>query len=113
MLGKYLDMDKDVIGWAIADLPRVGSALADMTRLSGLFDDDLTGKDEESWEDPFEEDEESIANMLPQDLPTDSIDEEIVSSFSNVLKDMGRVFILWEKPLSGRLFWYSPTRTAD
>ena len=113
-LGKYLDMDKDVIGWAIADLPRVGSALADMTRLSGLFDDDITGKNEESWEYPYDEDdEESIADMLRQDMSADSFDEEIVSSFSNVLKGMGRVFILWEKPLSGRLFWYSPTRTAD
>lgn len=113
-LGKYLDKNEDVIGWAIADLPRVGGALSDMTRISGLFDDDLVKNDDEAWEDPYEEDDEdSITDLLQRDLTADSFDEETVSSFSNVLKLMGRVFILWEKPLSGRLFWYSPAKAAD
>ena len=103
-----------MIGWAIADLPRVGGALSDMTRISGLFDDDLVKNDDEAWEDPYEEDDEdSITDLLQRDLTADSFDEETVSSFSNVLKLMGRVFILWEKPLSGRLFWYSPAKAAD
>lgn len=113
-LGRYLDMNVEAVGWAIADLPRIGAALSDMTRISGLFDNDDTKKDYESWEEPYEEDgADGMPDILQQDLSAAPFDEEIASSFSNMLKHMGRVFILWEKPLSGRLLWYSPPKKAD
>ena len=43
---------------------------------------------------------------LQPELSLSPFDQGITDSFGNVLKRLGRVLIVWEKPLSGRINWY-------
>lgn len=107
-LGRYLKDGEEAIGWAIADLPRIGAALSDMTKMSSFLE-------EEAYEDEDFSDFESggVPDMLQPDIAATPFDQEIADSFGNVLKRMGRIFIVWEKPLSGRLLWYSSQKSAN
>ncbi|MFR5880548.1 MAG: hypothetical protein ACLUEQ_06955 [Cloacibacillus evryensis] len=51
-------------------------------------------------------DNEQLAEPLQPDLSLSPFDQGITDSFGSVLKQLGRVLIVWEKPLSGRINWY-------
>ena len=105
---KLLREDEKAIGWAVADLPRIGAALSDMTKMGsfvedegddfdgedGLFDDELEGEAPADTE-PFQPEE----NFTP-------FDQGVTDSFSSVLKGLGRVLVVWETPDSGRVHWF-------
>lgn len=105
-LGKFLKEDEAVVGWMLADLPRIGGALSEMTKMSSFLE-------EEGMEDsgPYGDyqgygDNEQLAEPLQPDLSLSPFDQGITDSFGSVLKQLGRVLIVWEKPLSGRINWY-------
>ncbi|MDL2298215.1 hypothetical protein LJC40_03580 [Synergistaceae bacterium OttesenSCG-928-D05] len=96
-LGKYLRTDEKAIGWLVADLPRLGSALGDMTRISSLlmFEDGegpgfISGSEESSGSGYFFSD----------------LDQSVSDSFARILQKFGKVAIIWEKSESGRMEWY-------
>ncbi|MCE5201493.1 MAG: hypothetical protein LLF78_03145 [Synergistaceae bacterium] len=97
----FLKDDEKAIGWIIADLPRIGLALSDMAKISS-FVSDSEGSDGLSYENGTGSD----GGALQPELPASPFDQSITDSFSNVLRGLGKILIVWEKPGSGRINWY-------
>lgn len=94
-LSRYMPEHEKAIGWVVADLPRLGESLSEMTKISSL----LTFEDgDDSYED---EEEENGAFFGSREL-----DQGITDSFGKLLKNMGKVLVVWEQPESGRLEWH-------
>lgn len=91
-LSQYIGEKEKAIGWLFADLSGLGGSLSDMTKIMSL----LTFEDGGDYDEDSEE-----APYRPGEL-----DYGVTESFRRVLKDLGRVFIVWERPKSGRLNWY-------
>jgi len=102
-ISKFLKGRVEAIGWLVADLPRIGAALSEMTKMSSLA------------EESYEADKEGNDNGADAwDEGTDAgpfaaspFDQSITDSFGNVLRGLGKVSVIWEKPASGRINWYS------
>jgi hypothetical protein len=103
-LGKFLEDDEKCIGWIIADLPRVGRALSEMTKMSSFMDDneDTSGN---SYADTAKNEE-----LFQPESSFSPFDQGITDSFGNVLRGFGKVLIIWEKTESGRISWYRETK---
>lgn len=95
----YIGKDAKAIGWLVADMPKLGESLSDMTKVTSL----LTFEDGEGsgYISGTETDEESIP-FRPGEL-----DQGIADSFGKLLKRLGNVCIVWEKSTSGRLSWHT------
>ncbi|MCC8057657.1 hypothetical protein [Cloacibacillus sp.] len=106
-LGKFLKDDESVVGWMLADLPRIGGALSEMTKMSSFLGEE-SAEDAEPYDDGDSGygEEEPLAEPLQPELSLSPFDQGITDSFGNVLKRLGRVLIVWETPLSGRINWY-------
>ena len=105
-LSKFLAKDEEAVGWLLADLPRVGKALSEMTKMSSFLEqeedqDFYGGADDYSWG------AESDPEPLQPEFSISPFDQEIADSFGGVLQRLGRVMVVWEKPLSGRINWYN------
>ena len=109
-LGKFLGNDEKAIGWVIADLPRIGAALSQMTKMNSFMqsesDEDLyNGTDTNDNPQPQPDANEPFQ---PEGSVT-PFDQSVSDAFGDVLKHLGKVLVVWEKPESGRINWY---RTA-
>lgn len=97
-LTQYLPERERAIGWLVADLPKLGDSLSDMTRMMSL----LTFEDGE--DDGYISDEEEDVKDVP--FRPGELDQGITDSFGRLLRSLGRVCVVWEQPESGRLSWY-------
>ncbi len=97
-LGTFLKDNEKAVAWLVADLPKVGAALGDMTKMNAFMnepdinDDGYYGSDTE--------------DIFQPDSSFSPFDQGISNSFGNVLKRMGRALIVWETAESGRISWY-------
>ena len=107
-LGKFLGADEKAIGWVIADLPRIGAALSQMTKMNSFMES-------ESEEDGLSAEPQTDGAAQPKldgnepFQPEGSVtpfDQSVSDAFGGVLKRLGKVLIVWEKPESGRINWY-------
>ena len=104
-LGRFLKEDEKAIGWIVADLPRIGAALSDMTKMNSFVED------EEEEDDPafsYDSEEPEGGEVFQPEMSFSPFDQGVTDSFGNVLKKLGKVLIVWEKSDSGRLNWYAP-----
>ncbi len=99
-LGKFLDDDEKAIGWIIADLPRVGAALSDMTKMNSFMSDNSTYEDEYTNDNNNQE-------VLQPETSFSPFDQGVTDSFGNVLRGLGKVLIVWDKTESGKIDWYN------
>ncbi|MBP8684354.1 MAG: hypothetical protein KBH52_02985 [Synergistaceae bacterium] len=97
-LESFIKNNEEAIGWIVADLPKIGAALSDMTKMNSFMND--SGVDDEQY---FEEDTD---NIFQPDNTFSPFDQGISDSFGNVLKGMGKTLIVWETAESGRINWY-------
>lgn len=111
-LGKFLKDDEEVVGWMLADLPRIGGALSEMTKMSSFLGDE--GAEDEGEGDGGEEetlpsakDGSVEADPIQPEMGLTPFDQGVTDSFGQVLKGMGRVLVVWETPLTGRINWYN------
>lgn len=106
-LGRFLKDDEKAVGWLVADLPRIGAALSDMTKMNSFMEDE---SEEDDTLPSFgnEEEEGDTAEMFQPEMSFSPFDQGVTDSFGSVLKKLGKVVIVWEKPDTGRLEWYSP-----
>lgn len=96
-LGSFMKKGQKAIGWVVADMPKLGSALSDMTRMNAFMNEpDIID------EGYYQEDTE---NIFQPDTSFSPFDQSISDSFANVLKGMGRAVIIWETPDSGKIQW--------
>ncbi|MDO4988698.1 MAG: hypothetical protein Q4E17_06730 [Synergistes sp.] len=104
VLDACLGKDKEAIGWLYADMPRIGSALADMTKMSSVLDNDFmdNGIDDYGQDEDEDEDETTLSES---GSPLDS--DAAAETFGELAKRMGKIFIVWEEPTSGKVCWYS------
>ncbi|NLV81534.1 MAG: hypothetical protein GXZ18_00810 [Synergistaceae bacterium] len=111
MLSRFMKGDKEVLGWVAADLPLIGEALKEMAKINFLVDDQA------SEESPFYDENTTAANgeketVTQPEMDFSSFDNGTTDSFSNLLKNLGKILIVWEKDDSGRLNWFD-TATAE
>lgn len=97
-LENFMKNNEKAIGWIVADLPKIGAALSEMTKMNSFMNDS-----EVADEEYFEEDTE---NIFQPDNTFSPFDQGISDSFGNVLKGMGKALIVWETAESGRINWY-------
>jgi len=90
--------NEKAIGWIVADLPKIGAALSDMTKMNAFMNDSDVDGDEY-----YEGDAEDI---FQPDHAFSPFDQGISDSFGDVLKGMGKTLIVWETAESGRVNWY-------
>ena len=93
--------NEEAIGWVVADLPKVGAAISDMTKMS-TFMNEPDINDEEYYEDDPDDIFQEGSSFSP-------FDQGISDSFGNVLKGMGKTVIVWESVDSGRIRWSNET----
>jgi len=96
-LAKYLNDRERAIGWFVADLPKLGDALGDMSRMRSLlmFEDGegpgfISGSNETGGSGYF----------------FSELDQSVSDSFARILRKFGKVAVIWEKCESGRMTWY-------
>lgn len=99
---------EEAVGWMLADLPKIGDALSEMTKMSSFLED-------EADEDIVPYDEEGGSSLygpepIQPEFSLTPFDQSITDSFSAALKKLGRILIVWEKPLSGRINWYEQAK---
>ncbi|MDD4159330.1 MAG: hypothetical protein PHO18_00100, partial [Synergistaceae bacterium] len=97
-LQNFMKNNEKAIGWVVADLPKIGAALSDMTKMNAFMND--PGIDEESY---YQED---AADAFQPETSFSPFDQGISDSFGNILKGMGKTLIVWETAESGRISWY-------
>lgn len=95
-LSRYIDEKGKALGWLFVDLSGLGGSLSDMTKMMSLL----------TFEDGDEYDEEE-ADTTSSTYRPGELDYGITESFRKLLKDLGKVFVVWERPESGRLNWYN------
>ncbi len=100
-LETFMKKNEEAIGWVVADLPKVGAAISDMTKMS-TFMNEPDINDEEYYEDDPEDIFQEGSSFSP-------FDQGISDSFGNVLKGMGKTVIVWESVDSGRIRWSNET----
>lgn len=105
-LDKFLKNDEKAIGWMVADLPRIGSALSDMTKMNSIMGNDYENDEDENSGLTVNSDGHQSGEAFQPDLKLSPFDESITDSFGNVLRKLGNAVIVWEKVDSGRLTWY-------
>lgn len=105
----FLNDGEEAIGWLIADLPRIGAAMNDMTKMSSFVSDEDETEMEEDDENTAG-DENGTEPFGTGDSPFSPLDEGITDAFGKVLAKMGRVLIVWETPETGRLDWYKAVK---
>lgn len=98
-LDTFLSPDQKAIGWIVADLPRIGAALSDMTKMNAFMND--SSMDDEPYYD------DGSGDFFQPESSFSPFDQGISDSFGNVLKGMGKTLIIWETAESGRINWYS------
>lgn len=76
---RLLAKEKKSIGWLFADLPKLGTSLADMPSVNAFLS---------------EEDD-----MRP-------IDSESTEQMKNAMNKLGKVFVVWDSGSSGHAIWY-------
>lgn len=109
---KFLSGDEKVIGWLVADLPRIGTALSEMTKMNSFTSgsEGMAGTDTEEDSSGGTPEEEQIGRLKDDNDKTAGqftpFSQNITDSFSKVLVKLGRVLIVWEEPDSGRINWY-------
>ena len=101
-LDSFLKSDEKAIGWVIADLPRTGAALRDMTKMNAFMSDSSLDEDHSYGDD--------TEDIFQPDSSFSPFDQGISDSFGNVLKDMGKTLIVWETADSGRINWYKNSK---
>lgn len=84
------------IGWLAADLPRLGESLGDMARV-GSFLTFNESEDEEA-------EDAQPAEQTPFSRP--GLDHSMGGALGTLLRNMGRVIVIWEQPESGSFKWY-------
>ena len=93
----------------MADLPRIGAALSDMTKMNSFMEDESEEDDPMlSYGNETGEPEADSGEMFQPEMSFSPFDQGVTDSFGSVLKKLGKVVIVWEKPDTGRLEWYSP-----
>ena len=97
-LDSFLTSDEKAIGWIIADLPRVGAALSDMTKMNAFMNNTSLDEDHYYGEDTGE--------VFQPDNSFSPFDQGISDAFGNALKKMSKTLIVWETADSGRINWY-------
>lgn len=109
-VGDFLGADEAVVAWLLADLPRIGGALSEMTRMSTFLEDeermDMTPSYFDYGASGTEGGEAHFAEPMAPEISFSPFDQGISDAFGRVLKRMGRVLFVWENPLSGRINWY-------
>lgn len=98
-LGFFLEDNEKAIGWMIADLPRIGAALSEMTKMSSLMDNENSGNEE------FFDNTNAGESFQPE-ASFSPFDQGITDSFGKALSRLGKVLIVWETPESGRINWF-------
>lgn len=101
-LATYLQEREKAIGWLVADLSKLGDSLSDMTRMMSLlaFEDGEGGGYVSGDSDDGEE-------VIDTPFRSGELDQGIADSFSGLLKNLGMISVVWERPESGRLSWYN------
>lgn len=104
-LSKFLAENEEAVGWMLADLPRIGKAISDMTKMRAFLEDeedqDFYSGASDGWGT------EGDPEPLQPEFSISPFDQEIADSFGGLLQRLGRVMVVWEKPLSGRINWYN------
>lgn len=106
-LAKFLSEDEEAVGWLLADLPRIGKALSDMTKMSSFLEEEEDQDFYDGASDGYSWGVEGDPEPLQPEFSISPFDQEIADSFGGVLQRLGRVMVVWEKPLSGRINWYN------
>lgn len=101
-LESFMENNKKAIGWIVADLPKIGAALSDMTKIN-IFMNDSAINDEQYYEGDTDD-------LFQQDSSFSPFDQGISDSFGNVLKRMGKTLIVWETAESGSVNWYKNSK---
>lgn len=97
-LESLMKSNEKAIGWIVADLPKIGAALSDMTKINAFMNESAID-DEQYYEGDAD-------NIFQPDSSFSPFDQGISDSFGNVLRGMGKTFIVWETAGSGRINWY-------
>jgi len=102
--------EERAVGWLVADLPKLGESLGEMAKMASLLafedgeDDGYISGEAESGDKfgsgRWSETGESVP-FSPSDLDQDTID-----SLSRLLRNFGKVSVVWEQPESGKMYWY-------
>ncbi len=106
-LSKFLAENEEAVGWLLADLPRIGKALSDMTKMSTFLEEEEDQDFYDGASDEYSWGVEGDPEPLQPEFSISPFDQEIADSFGGVLQRLGRVMVVWEKPLSGRINWYN------
>ncbi len=111
-LAPFMAKEEEAVGWLFIDLPKAGKTLSEMTKMSSFLeeeeDQDLY-RDQESYGEARGYPWETENDLEPREpeFAQNPFDRAVVDSFAETLKKFGRVMIVWEKPLSGRVNWYN------
>lgn len=101
-LESFMGNNKKAIGWVVANLPEIGTALSEMTKMNTFMNDSRTN-DEQHYEGETE-------GLFQQESSFSPFDQGISDSFGNILKKMGKTLIVWETTESGRINWYKNSK---
>ena len=100
-LETFMKKNEKAIGWIVADLPKVGAALSDMTKMSTFMNEPEINGEEYYEEDP--------GSTFQEGSSFSPFDQGISDSFGSVLKGMGKTVIVWDSVDSGRIRWSNET----
>ncbi len=108
VLSEFLGKDEKAVGWMLADLPRIGRALSEMTNMSTFLEEEDEDFAADNLAGGFRwDDDPNDPEPRQPEISISPFDQEIADSFGSLLERLGRVMIVWEKPLSGRIIWYN------
>ncbi len=109
-LPQFLSDDEEAVGWLLADFPRIGKAVSEMTKMNSFLNEeenqDFYSDSYSAARDGYTWGAENDPEPLQPEFSISPFDQEIADSFGAVLQKLGRVMVVWEKPLSGRINWY-------
>ena len=100
-LETFMKKNEKAIGWVLADLPKVGAAISDMTKMSAFMNEPDINDEEYNEDDP--------GDIFQQGSSFSPFDQGISDSFGKVLKGMGKAVIVWESVDSGSIRWFNET----
>jgi hypothetical protein len=108
----FLNNGEKAIGWLVADLPRIGGALGEMTKMNSFTSgsEGMAGTDTGEDSSGGTPEEEQVGKLKDENQQTAGqftpFNQNITDSFSKVLARLGRVLIVWGEPDSGYINWY-------